>query len=63
MTSILSDCFGGNTYTSLILTCSKSEYNINKTKQLFKLAKNAQKIKNSYEQAAEFLLNEYQYNY
>ena len=47
LTSILSDCFGGNTYTSLILTCSKSEYNINKTKQLFKLAKNAQKIKNN----------------
>ena len=46
LTRILSDCFGGNAYTSLILTCSKSEYHINKTKNIFILGENIRKIKN-----------------
>ena len=46
LTRILSDCFGGNSFTSLILTCSKSEYHINHTKNIFLFGKNARKIKN-----------------
>lgn len=44
--SILYDCFGGNSFTSLILTCSKSEYQIDKKNNLFKIAEEARKIKN-----------------
>ena len=47
LTRILSDCFGGNCFTSLILTCSKSEYHINHTKNILLFGKNARKIKNS----------------
>ena len=46
LTRILSDCFGGNSFTSLILTCSKSEYHINQTKNLFIFGQNVRKIKN-----------------
>ena len=46
LTRILSDCFGGNSYTSLILTCSKSEYHINQTKNLFIFGQNVRKIRN-----------------
>ena len=46
LTRILSDCFGGNSFTSLILACSKSEYHINQTKNLFLFGQNVRKIKN-----------------
>ena len=46
LTRILSDCFGGNSFTSLILTCSKSEYHINQTKNVFIFGQNIRKIKN-----------------
>ena len=45
--SILKNCLGGNSYTNLILSCSKSEYNIENTKNLFEISKNIQKIKNN----------------
>ena len=45
--SILKNCLGGNSYTNLILSCSKSEYNIDNTKNLFEISKNIQKIKNN----------------
>ncbi len=46
LTRILSDCFGGNSFTSLILTCTKSEYHINKTKNVFIFGQIIRKIKN-----------------
>ena len=46
LTRILSDCFGGNSFTSLILTCSKSEYHINQTKNILMFGQNVRKIKN-----------------
>ena len=47
LTRILSDCFGGNCYTSFILTCSKSEYHIDQTKNIFYFGQNVKKIKNN----------------
>ena len=46
LTMILKNCFGGNSYTSFILTCTKSEYHINKTNSVFILGQNIRKIKN-----------------
>ena len=46
LTRILSDCFGGNCFTNIILTCSKSEYHINQTKNLFMFGQNIRKIRN-----------------
>ena len=46
LTRILSDCFGGNSFTSLILTSSKSEYHINQTRNIFMFGQNVRKIKN-----------------
>ena len=46
LTRILSDCFGGNSFTSLILTSSKSEYLINQTRNIFMFGQNVRKIKN-----------------
>ena len=46
LTMILKDCFGGNSYTSFILTCTKSEYHINQTSSVFILGQNIRKIKN-----------------
>ena len=46
LTRILSDCFGGNSFTSFILTCSKSEYHINQTKNILMFGQNVRKIKN-----------------
>ena len=46
LTIILKDCFGGNSYTSFILTCTKSEYHINQTNSVFILGQNIRKIKN-----------------
>ena len=45
LTRILSDCFGGNSFTSLI-SCNKSEYHINKTKNVFIFGQIIRKIKN-----------------
>ena len=45
--SILNNCLGGNSFTSLILTCSKSEYQIETKMKLFNIAKETQKIKNN----------------
>ena len=46
LTRILSDCIGGNSFTSFILTCSKSEYHINQTKNILRFGQNLRKIKN-----------------
>ena len=46
LTRILRDCIGGNAYTSFILTCSKSEYHINQTRNVFIFGQNIRKIKN-----------------
>ena len=46
LTMILKECFGGNSYTSFILTCTKSEYHINQTNSVFILGQNIRKIKN-----------------
>ena len=46
LTRILSDCFGGNSFTSFILTCSKSEYHMNQTKNILIFGENVRKIKN-----------------
>ena len=45
LTRILSDCFGGNSFTSLI-SCNKNEYHINKTKNVFIFGQIIRKIKN-----------------
>ena len=44
--TILRECFGDNLYISLILICSKSEYQIEKKVNLFKISQEAQKINN-----------------
>ena len=45
LTRILSDSFGGNAKTSLILTCSKSEYNQSETLSTLRFGERAKKIK------------------
>ena len=47
LSSILRNHIGGNSFTSFILTCSKSEYQIETTKKLFEISKNIKKIKNN----------------
>ena len=45
--SILNNCLGGNAFTSLILTCSKSEYQLDTKMNFFNIVKETQKIKNN----------------
>jgi len=46
LTRILRDYIGGNAYTSFIITCSKCEFHINQTKNVFIFGQNIRKIKN-----------------
>ena len=46
LTRIISDCFGGNAYTSLILNCSKHECSTVQTRNTFMFGEKAKKIKN-----------------
>ena len=46
LTRILRDYFGGNAYTSFILTCSQSEYHVNQTRNVLYFGHNIRKIKN-----------------
>ena len=46
LTRIISDSFGGNCYTTLILNCSKHEYSTIETRNTLILGEKAQKIKN-----------------
>ena len=46
LTRIISDCFGGNSYTSLILNCSKHECSTVQTRNTFMFGEKAKKIKN-----------------
>jgi len=47
LSSILWNYIGGNSFANFILTCSKSEYQIETTKKLFEISKNIKKIKNN----------------
>ena len=46
LTRILSDCFGGNAYTTLILHCSKHERSTVETRNTLMFGERAKKIKN-----------------
>ena len=46
LTRIISDLFGGNAYTSLILTCSKNEFSTVETRNTLLFGERAKKIKN-----------------
>ena len=46
LTRIISDCFGGNAYTSLILNCSKHECSTVQTRNTLMFGEKAKKIKN-----------------
>ena len=46
LTRILSDCFGGNAYTTLILNCSKHECSTVETRNTLMFGERAKKIKN-----------------
>ena len=47
LTRIISDSFGGNCYTSLILNCSKHEYSTIETRNTLMFGEKARKIKNN----------------
>ena len=47
LTRIISDSFGGNCYTTLILTCSKHEYSTIETRNTLMFGEKAKKIKNN----------------
>ena len=47
LTRIISDSFGGNCYTSLILNCSKHEYSTIETRNTLMFGEKAKKIKNN----------------
>ena len=46
LTRIISDCFGGNAYTSLILNCSKHEYSTIETRNTLMFGEKFKRIKN-----------------
>ena len=46
LTRILSDCLGGNAYTTLILTCTQNEYNLSETRNTLLFGERAKKIRN-----------------
>ena len=46
LTRILSDCFGGNAYTTLILNCSKHEFSTIETRNTLMFGEKVKKIKN-----------------
>ena len=47
LTRIISDSFGGNCYTTLILTCSKHEYSTIETRNTLMFGERVKKIKNN----------------
>jgi len=47
LTRIISDSFGGNCFTSLILTCSKHEYSTIETRNTLMFGEKAKKIRNT----------------
>ena len=47
LTRIISDSFGGNCFTSLILTCSKHEYSTVETRNTLMFGEKAKKIRNT----------------
>ena len=47
LTRIISDCFGGNAYTSLILNCSKHECSTVQTRNTLMFGEKVKKIKNN----------------
>ena len=57
LTRIISDSFGGNCYTSLILTCSKHEYSTVETRNTLMFGEKVKKIKNSPEINIEYNIN------
>ena len=46
LTRIISDCFGGNAYTSLILNCSKHEFSTIETRNTLMFGEKCKRIKN-----------------
>jgi kinesin family protein 5 len=46
LTRILSECLGGNAYTTLILTCTQNEYNLSETRNTLLFGERAKKIRN-----------------
>ena len=62
LTRIISDSFGGNCYTTLILNCSKHEYSTIETRNTLMFGEKAKKIRNTPMINIEYNINKYNNN-